>query len=126
MLNANKVLPAILALLLMGGEAVAEPIDVERLANAIYKAENSKTHPYGIMTKYKHTTPRQACINTINRAYRDWKGLKASQKGHKQGFIAFLGARYCPTDGNSLRPAERALNRFWVPNVSKLYNKEIS
>ena len=69
----------------------------ERLANAIYKAEGgAKTrHPYGILAKYKHTTPRQACMNTIAHAYKDW---------NKQGdFIRFLQKRYCQV-GASIDP----------------------
>lgn len=62
----------------------------DSIANAIYQAEGgAKTkHPYGILAKYKTTTPRQACINTIKHARRDWDG--------KGDFIAFLGSRYCP------------------------------
>jgi hypothetical protein len=67
------------------------------IANAIFKAENSKAHLYGIMAHYKHTSPRQACINTIEHAKRDWDG--------REDFITFLGSRYCPNDPN------------WVKNV---------
>ena len=90
--------------------ARAEQIDVNRLANAIYKAENSKTHPYGILTHYKHTTPRQACINTINHALRDWNG--------KDDFIVFLGSRYCPI---SAKNDPTGLNKNWVKNVRWWY-----
>ena len=47
----------------------------EQIANAIYKAEGgAKTnYPYGILAHYKHTTPRQACINTINHAWVDFE-----------------------------------------------------
>jgi hypothetical protein len=101
---------------LVCGSALAEsvPIDVNRLADCIRSAENSKAHPYGIMAHYKTTTPRQACINTINHALKDYNGKDV------KGFIAFLGSRYCPTKG-SLRPAERMLNGNWIPNVTKLY-----
>jgi hypothetical protein len=34
-------------------------LDFERLADAIGKAENSKSHPYGILAHYAHTTPRR-------------------------------------------------------------------
>lgn len=90
-------------------------INIERLADAIYLAEGgSKTrHPYGILTTYKHTTPRQACINTIRHSLKDWDG--------KGEFIAFLGSRYCPTKGK-LTLAERRLNGNWIDNVTKLYN----
>lgn len=84
----------------------------EILANAIYKAENSKTHPYGILAHYKHTTPRQACINTIIHAKKDWNG--------KGDFIAFLGSRYCPV-GASNDP--RGLNKNWVKNVKHYLKK---
>jgi hypothetical protein len=87
------------------------PVDVERLADCIKVAEGTPT--YGC-PKYKHTSYRQACINTIKHALRDWDG---------QGtFIAFLGGRYCPTTGK-LRPAERRLNGNWIPNVTRLYEK---
>lgn len=81
----------------------------DQIANAIYKAEGgSRTrHPYGILKKYKVTTPRQACINTIRHARRDWNG---------QGdFIAFLGSRYCPV-GAANDP--QGLNVNWIINVN--------
>ena len=82
--------------------------NVERLADAIYKAEGgAKTkYPYGILTRYKHTTPRQACINTIKHALKDW-----NKKGD---FIEFLGSRYCP-------PKAHPLNKNWVKNVKAIY-----
>jgi len=94
-------------------------IDVNRLAKAIYIAEGAdKTkHPYGILTRYKHTTPRQACINTINSALKRFR-----QQTKEKDFIAFLGATYCPTTGNLSR-AEKALNRNWVKNVKFYYQK---
>ena len=55
-------------------------INVNALANAIRKAEGNEN--YGILTKYKVTTPRQACINTIKRALRDFKG-------NEKDFISF-------------------------------------
>ena len=76
-----------------------------QIANAIFKAENSKSHPYGILAHYKHTTARQACLNTIKHARKDYK----------QGdFIEFLGARYCPVGANN---DPEGLNKNWVKNV---------
>lgn len=81
---------------------------VSEIADAIYKAEGgSRTkHPYGILRKYRNTTPRQICINTINHAIKDWNG---------QGdFIVFLGSRYCPLlDSRDVK----GLNKNWVRNV---------
>ena len=103
-----------IAILLLSGVARAEEInlDIERLATAIYYAEGgAKTnHPYGILTKYEHTTPRQACINTIKHALRDWNG--------EDDFIIFLGNRYCPI-GASNDP--KGLNKNWVKNVRYFY-----
>jgi hypothetical protein len=88
----------------------SEIVNVERLADAIKLAENSKTHPYGILAHYKTTTPRQACLNTINHALKDFKG---------GDFIAFLGSRYCPVNCEN----DNGTNKFWVKNVKRLYQK---
>ena len=95
----------------LSSQALAgEPINIQRLANAIYKAENSKTHPYGIIPKYKHTTPRQACINTIKHALKDWN--------HQGDFILFLSKRYCPIGAKN---DPKGLNKNWVKNVRYYY-----
>lgn len=100
--------------------AFGAEIDLDRLATAIWRAEGgAKTkHPYGILKKYKTTTPRQACINTIKsglRRYKDYKG--------KDDFITFLGMTYCPTEGNKLTLLEKKYNVNWVRNVKYFYNK---
>lgn len=102
-------------LLLISAAALAqESVDVNRLADAIYRAEGgTKTrHPYGILVKYKTTTPRQVCINTINHALRDWNG--------EGDFISFLGARYCPV-GAANDPT--GLNKNWIKNVRYFYER---
>jgi hypothetical protein len=88
----------------------------EQIANAIYVAEGgAKTkHPYGILAHYKNTTARQACINTIKHAQKDFNG---------QGdFIVFLGSRYCPV-GASNDP--RGLNKNWVRNVKVILARSV-
>ena len=116
----DEVLPIVVGLMFLGvilgiilcihppKASAAEIPPVEQIASAIYKAEGgTKTnHPYGILTRYKHTTPKQACINTINHALRDWNG--------KGDFIVFLGNRYCPVGA---RNDPRGLNKNWVRNV---------
>ena len=89
------------------GQARAN-IDPNRLADAIYKAEGgAKTkHPYGILAKYKHTTPRQACLNTIRHTQKDWNG--------KGDFVDFLGDRYCPVGAKN---DPTGLNKNWKTNV---------
>jgi len=104
-------------LLLFAKPARAEVINIDRLANSIYMAEGgAKTrHPYGILKKYKTTTPRQACINTIKSA------LKRYEKSDKSlDFISFLGKTYCPV-GASNDPS--GLNRNWVSNVRYFYER---
>lgn len=90
---------------------------VEKLADSIYKAEGgAKTrHSYGILKRYKTTTPRQACINTIKsglRRYKDYKG--------KDDYITFLSRTYCPIGAKN---DPTGLNVNWVKNVKYFYNK---
>jgi hypothetical protein len=107
----------IMMLLFISIANASEPININALANAIYKAEGgAKTsHPYGILAHYKHTTPREACINTIKHALKDFDG--------KGDFIRFLQKRYCPI-GASNDP--KGLNKNWYANVTKFYAKEIA
>ena len=81
------------------------------LADAIYKAEGggSISHPYGILSHYQHTTPRQACLNTIAHAEKRWE-----RAGRPSDFVEFLAATYCPV-GAANDPS--GLNRNWVKNV---------
>jgi hypothetical protein len=104
-------------ILLVGSPAVAsETVDVERLATAIWHAEGGQhtSHPYGILAHYKHTTPRQACINTIKHQYKEYV-----RKGRHGPFIAFLGNVYCPVGALN---DPRGLNANWVKNVTYFYN----
>ena len=81
---------------------------VNQWCNAIYKAEGGQKtrHPYGILAHYKHTTPRQACINTIKSKYKAYKlsGLKTP----------FLASKYCPVGCSN----DRGTNQYWIKNVS--------
>ena len=79
----------------------------DQIADAIYIAEGgAKTnHPYGILARYKTTTPRQACLNTIKSARKRYAAYTGSDD-----FITFLGRTYCP-------PEAHPLNRNWVKNV---------
>ena len=109
----KRLTVAIVSLIvLMCGVANAEVFNVNLLADSIYKAEGgSKTsHPYGILQHYKKTTPRQACINTIKHALRDWSG--------KGDFISFLGNRYCPVGAKN---DPTSLNKNWIGNVKRFY-----
>ena len=84
-----------------------------QLANAIFKAENSKSHPYGILAHYEHTSPRQACLNTIHHWFKVWDG--------KGDFVAFLGSHYAPLNCEN---DPNGLNVNWIRNVHYFLNKE--
>lgn len=105
---------AVLLAILWASVAHASPYE-QRLADAIFKAENSKDHPYGIMVKYKHTTPRQACLNTIRSAQ---KRFQAQTK--EKDFIILLSKTYAPI-GASNDP--KGLNRNWIRNVKHFLNE---
>ncbi len=87
---------------------VAHAYSPDYIANAIYKTENSKSHPYGIMVHYKHTSPRTACLNTIKHRLAKWDG--------KGDFIVFLGKTYSPP----------AINPNWVRLVKHFLRNEIA
>lgn len=72
---------------------------LDQWADAIYKTENSHNHPYGVLKHYKHTTARQACINSVKSSYKRW--VKA---GRQSDFIVWLGNTYSPP----------AINPNWV------------
>jgi hypothetical protein len=111
-MEMKKIIISFLFLLLCGSAMAA--VDPERMCDAIYIAEGGlKTkYPYGILKKYKTTTPRQACINTVNHALRDWDGAR--------DFIVFLGSRYCPIGAKN---DPHGLNKNWVKNVRFYYER---
>ena len=111
MKKLKYILP--LALILSSSFAQAKISDEKaaKIANAIFQAEGgtNTAHPYGILTKYKHTTPRQACLNTIRHQHANWEAA-----GSHGDFIEFLGAAYCPVGAKN---DPKNLNKNWVPNV---------
>lgn len=91
----------------------ADYYSLEEWADAIYKAENSKTHPYGIMVKYRHTSPRNACKNTVARNWRDYSKLPVKTR-QSMPFVTWLSRHYAPI-GVSNDP--QGLNKNWIKNV---------
>ena len=117
----QQIALSLVLLLIMPSITYAKPIiikqsiDINRLCEAIHKAEGNDN--YGILTKYKHTSPRQACINTIKHRIRDYNNNKETGD-----FIDYLGKTYCPV-GASNDP--NGLNKNWVRNVKYYYYKEV-
>ena len=90
--------------------AVAAAIDVDKLADAIYSAEGGPkaSHAYGVLQHYKVTTPRQACINTINSAIK-----RFAQQSKETDFVHFLSLTYCPIGCDN----DNGTNQYWKQNV---------
>lgn len=81
------------------------------IADAIFLAEGGKktNHPYGILTKYKTTSPRQACLNTIKN-----QRIRHSKHNCGKDYLTCLRDRYCPV-GAGNDPSN--LNINWLKNV---------
>jgi len=96
-------------------------VDVDRIANAIFKAEGGERtrHPYGIVSvKVRDRAhAREVCERTIRNNFKRWEA--AGRPGY---FIQYLGGVYAPI-GVSNDPLR--LNRFWVDNVRKFYWQQV-
>jgi len=93
------------------------PIDYNRLVYAIGRAENSVAHPYGIMVKYRHTTAKTACFNTVRHRYRLWVKM-----GRPGSFLHYLAIHYAPIRAKN---DPYNLNKNWESNVRRFYHAEI-
>ena len=98
-----------LTILLMAATAYGSTAWENSLADAIYKTEGgAKTaYAYGVKARYTHTTPRQACLNTIQHQVRRWNAQE-----HPKPFIAFIADSYCP------KSADPIGHDNWIRNTS--------
>ena len=116
-------LTAILAaglVVLTAGRCAAKavpPVDVDKLVTAIGKAENSKAHPYGVMSKrpLSREQARKICERTVREIVRYWEA-----SGRRKDLIQWIGIFYSPV-GASNDPT--GLNRNWVRNVRAIYSR---
>lgn len=85
--------------------AVLSSAEVNAVADAIFKSEHSRTHPYGVMLRTKD--PRLVCMNTIRHAWVDFTNdatvtgksgvmIFTTKSTLPASFVPFLGHRYCP------------------------------
>jgi hypothetical protein len=104
------VLILLLALLPFTSSASLSNQYVNRMADAIKRAENSKRYPYGVMMgrRLSEREARRICINTIRNNHTRW--IKLGKPGE---FVSYLGAVYCPP---SIDPVGHA---NWVRNVQR-------
>ena len=113
------MLKATIALCLLCLTVHAQPLSkadiyFNRLADAIFKAENSPKWPYGIKAKVKD--PRETCIKICKDAWSDYCLL-----GCKGDWIEYLGSIYAPTENATDDPNH--LNKNWPVNVRALMAK---
>lgn len=104
------------ALLVASSIANAATLDVDRMADAIYRVEGgAKTrHPYGVLSVKVsgEAEARRVCCNTIRNNWVRWE--KAGQPGT---FVEFLAGRYCP------KSADPVGNERWIKNMNAIYGK---
>ena len=89
----------------------------EQLADAIKLAENSRSHPYGVMVRgvrLSESAARQRCLAIIIQRWQSWDG--------RGDFIVWLGERYAPSRVRCANDPAR-LNRNWVRNVRSLIGR---
>jgi hypothetical protein len=87
----------------------------EEIVTAIKKIENSRRHPYGIVSVRcsGDATCRQVCLRTVkNNRHRFSKN-----HGDAKDFINFLAKRYCPVGAKN---DPHGLNKNWEPNMRKI------
>jgi len=86
---------------------------------AIYLAEGgAKTrHPYGVLNKFQHTTPRQASLNTVLNVYKDFQNRGG---GTEDQFMKMLTNQYAPL---GVKNDPHNLNKNWYHNVKSIYDR---
>ena len=119
MRTTTKVFALIAIVLIIAASCRADEINVERLADAIYRAEGGAKarSPYGVLSvKVKDKADaRRVCINSICNNIKRWE--KAGKPGD---FISFMADRWCPI------ASDPKGNANWKRNVKAIYKAESS
>ncbi len=110
----GKLLLLLLFFFLLTVNAYAGEYSNSQIANAIYKVENSKRYPYGVVsinTRGDEAYARRICLNTIRNQRR-------RHKAHKCGlsYLECLQRRYAPRKAHPL-------NRHWLRLVKYFLEK---
>lgn len=102
----------------------ADCIDQARLVEAIGKAENSKSHPYGVMghgcIPAKVKLCREICLNTIERRHKEWVLLNPKSPCDIKSFVTYTQKTYAPL-GAKNDPTN--LNSNWQKNTLFYYER---
>ena len=91
----------------------------DQLADAIYKTENSKKYPYGIVsidTKGNEVYARKICLNTIRNQRR-----RHAEHNCGKDYLTCLRDRYAPINAKN---DPTGLNSNWLRLVKYFLNKE--
>lgn len=114
MIKTLKLLSALIGSLLLCQSALA--LDVERFADAIYRAEGgAKTrYPYGVKS-VECSGERECRKVTVNSIRNNLKRYERSDK--RKPFVEFMADRWVSIE------ADREGHKNWVKNVTKIYNR---
>ena len=108
------ILYSILIVCLLQSCARAEEIDLDRWADAIFKAENSVNHPYGILMKgCDKDNPeycRKICKNTVFNTLVKYRETRCKVG---ESDIDCLQRRYCPIGSDT----DNGTCQYWKKNV---------
>jgi len=111
----TKVFALVAIIICITASCRADEINVERMADAIYKAEGGKKArvPYGILSvKVKdEADARRICINSIRNNIKRWE-----RAGKPGTMIEFMADRWCP------HASDPKGNANWKRNVTAIYN----
>ena len=94
---------------LLSAQAAITERQVDKLADIIFKIENSKRYPYGIKsvnTNGNADYARKICKNTIRNNYVRWENA-----GKPDSYFNFLANRFCPKKDDPIG------NTNWKKNV---------
>jgi hypothetical protein len=86
-------------------------LQVLSIVHAIYITEGGEytKHPYGIIPHYEHTTPRQACINTVQHYITSHPSEVLSRS-----LVEHLAAKYCPSSVDPIG------HKNWIKNMETI------
>jgi len=112
-----KLIVATFLIILVAVKCSAE-INVERMADAIYRAEGGDKArvPYGVLSvKVKDKAEaRRVCINSIRNNIKRWE-----KAGKPSTFVDFMADRWCPVASDPVG------NRNWKKNVKAIYSQSL-
>lgn len=113
--NPRWFIPSVILFALLIASICDAEVDLDAWANAIFKAENSVNHPYGIMlegcdkdhVEFCHKACKQTVYNTLVK-------YRAERCNPGEADIDCLARRYAPIGADN---DPTGLNKNWKKNV---------